>query len=636
MSREEFDALIEKLEAVSRKNPRLYIARIIGLIAFAYLYLLVVLLGSLALCVLMIVMVFYAPFAIKFAIIGLIAFGGIFLAVLRGLWVKLQPPTGQVVKREEAPKLFALLDELRTALNCKPFHQVLIVNDINAAVFQVPRLGIFGWHRNYLMLGLPLMQILAPDEFKAVLAHEFAHSSRGHGSFGNWLYRIRRTWAQIFEQMAKRRTRFGGILFKFLNWFWPIFNGHAFVLARANEYEADACSVRLAGADAAASALIRTRTDAAFIQEKFWPGIFSRANLEIEPPANVVLELGQSLKNGPHAEDATRWLRQSFLIETNNVDTHPCLKDRLRSIGRLPLEIESGEFPKVPPHGLGQNAAEFFLGNYAGFITQKMSREWQKAVAPQWKKRHEHQQKIAGELSSLENPADTPPNVAQIWEKVIKVVELKGDSAAVAMLEQLLALEPKHAGANFILGRHYLHTDDPRGVNFIETAIASDPAMAQGGCHLLHAYFNRTGQHDKLRPLENRFDEFQKLNARAQQERARITAADTFISHELVEAQIADLRNIFSSEQEIASAAVARKKLELFPNNPCYVIALRIDSSWWKPRGSDTNRQLVHRVLKQVRLPGHFLVFIDKKKLRGLGEKIFNTPGSVIYQRPES
>ena len=635
MSREEFDALIGKLEGVSRKNPRLYIARIIGLVAFAYLYLLVILLGSLALCVLMIIMVFYAPVTIKLALVGIIAFGGIFLAVLRGLWVKLKPPAGQTVKREEAPKLFALLDEVRAALNCKPFYQVLIINEINAGVYQVPRLGVFGWHRNYLALGLPLMQMLAPDEFKAVLAHEFAHSSRGHGRFGNWLYRVRRTWAQTFEQMAKRRTRFGAIVFKFLNWFWPIFNGHAFVLARANEYEADACSVRLAGAEAAAHALIRTRVDSAFIGEKFWPNIFARANDEIEPPANVMLTLNQSLKNGPAAEDAARWLRQSFSVETNNADTHPCLKDRLRAIGRLPAEIENGKFPELPPSGSQQNAAEFFLGDYASVIARKMSDDWKKIIAPQWKQRYEHTKKIAGELAALDKPTDTPPTVALIWEKAVKIVELHGASVAVPTLEQVIALEPRHAGANFILGRHYLQTDDPRGVNFIEAAISSDPAMARGACRLLHDYYSRTGQRDKLRPLENRFDELEKLSLLTQQERAKISATDTFILHELTEQQITALQKIFSAEPEIGSVAVARKKLQYFPNNPCYAIALRIQASGLKAP-SDASQQVVHRVLKQVRLPGNFLVFVDEKNLRDLGAEVFNVRGSVVYERPKS
>jgi len=602
--------------------------RIVGLVALAYAYLVLVLFGSLTLCLAMVAMVIYLPVSIKFAIVGLIAFGGIFLAVLRGLWVKLEPPKGQPVTRGQAPKLFALLDELRGALDCRPFHQVLIIGEMNAGVVQIPRLGIFGWHRNYLVMGLPLLQGLAPDEFKAVLAHEFAHSSRGHGRFGNWLYRVRRTWAQIFEQMAKQRTRFGGVLFKFLNWFWPVFNGHAFVLARANEYEADACSVRLAGADAAARALIRSRVDGALLGEKFWPGVFSNAHQEKDPPANVLLALNQTLKSGPAADDAARWLRQAFLIETNNADTHPCLKDRLRAIGRLPAEI-----PAHPPPNPPQSAAEFYLGEHAELVARQMSDEWRKFITPKWKARHEHAQKIADELAGLEKPSDAPPTVAQIWEKARKLAELHGDAAAVSALEQVIALEPRHAAANFILGRHHLQKDDPRGVELVETAMTADPALTQNGCSLLYAHFNRTGQRDKLRPLENRVDEFQKLTVLARQERARITAADTFIAHELTKPQIEEVRKVLSSEPDVGSAAVARKQVVHFPKNPCFAVGLQIKVAWWKPRGQRANRQLLQRVLKQLRLPGHFLVFVNEKNLKGLGAKVLAAPGAVIYRR---
>ena len=633
MTREAFEALIGRLEQVSRKSPRLYLARLAGLVALAYAYLVLVLFGSLALCLAMVAVVIYAPITIKFAIIGLVAFGGIFQAVLRGLWVKLEPPQGQPVTREQAPRLFGLLDELRAALNCHPFHQVLIIGDMNAGVVQIPRLGIFGWHRNYLVIGLPLMQSLAPDEFKAVLAHEFAHSSRGHGRFGNWLYRVRRTWAQIFEQMAKRRTRFGGVLFKFLNWFWPVFNGHVFVLARANEYEADACSVRLAGADAAASALIRTRLVGAWLGEKFWPEIFHRARQEKEPPSDALQALAQALKGGPAAADAARWLRQSFLIETNNADTHPSLKDRLRAIGRLPAEMEQGKFPEPPPPHPPPSAAEVYLGSQTEGITRQMSGEWRKFIMPQWKVRHEHAQKLAAELAELEKPLAASLTVAQVWEKAGKIAELHGDGAAVAALEQVVAQEPKHAAANFILGRHYLQSDDSRGIEFIETAITTDPTLTQNGCNLLYGYFTRTGQRDRLRPLENRVDEFQKLAALAQRERARITAADTFLGHELTGPQIADLRKIFSSEPDISAAAVARKQMAHFPQSPCFAVGLQLQGVWWKPRSSRMNRQLVQRVFEQVRLPGHFLVFVKEKNLKALGVKVFAVPGAVIHRR---
>ena len=262
-----------------------------------------------------------------------------------------------------------------------------------------------------------------------------------------------------------------------------------------------------------------------------------------------------------------------------------------------------------------------------------MSEDWRNAIAKQWAARHEQTQKLAGELAALEAPAPTPPTPAQVWEKAHKLVELRGAGAAVAALEQVVSLEPNHAGANFILGRHYLQTDDPRGVAFIETAIAGDPTLAQTGYNLLYTHFNRTGQRDKLRPLEHRFDEFQKLNVLAQQERGRITAADTFIAHELTARQIAGLREVFSAEPEIGSAAVARKSVRHFPNSSCFAIALRIKTAWWKPRGSGANRKLVQRVVKQVRLPGRFLAFVGEKNLRGLGRKVSAAPGAAIYER---
>ena len=43
MIREEFDVLIQRLEGVARRHPRLYLARIVGLVALAYGYLALIL-----------------------------------------------------------------------------------------------------------------------------------------------------------------------------------------------------------------------------------------------------------------------------------------------------------------------------------------------------------------------------------------------------------------------------------------------------------------------------------------------------------------------------------------------------------------------------------------------------------------
>jgi hypothetical protein len=149
----------------------------------------------------------------------------------------------------------------------------------------------------------------------------------------------------------------------------------------------------------------------------------------------------------------------------------------------------------------------------------------------------------------------------------------------------------------------------------------------------LYAFYNRTGQQDKIKALGQRIDKFEEISMQAQRERAQITATNTFIPHELTEAQLADLRKIFISEREIGSVAIALKQVVHFKKNPCFVIGLKTKVPWWKPRSSSANVKLVNRVLKQVKLPGHFLVFVNEKNLKVLGTKISAVPGATIYSR---
>ena len=264
-----------------------------------------------------------------------------------------------------------------------------------------------------------------------------------------------------------------------------------------------------------------------------------------------------------------------------------------------------------------------------------MSDEWRKAIAYKWAVLHERRQKLAGELAALEQPADVPPDPDQLWNKALKLAELNGDDAASPVFDQLLALDPRHAGACFHRGRQRLNQDDPGGVELVEVAIASDPALTGDGCNVLYAYYTRTGQREKLRPLENRVDKFREEAALAQRERALLSANDTFVAHELKEPVLAELRKTFEAEPDVAAVAVARKQVRHFPKHPCFAVGLRVGASWWKPRSSEANRKLVHRLVGRLKLPGHFLVFVEEQNLKPLGKRIFAVPGTVVYERAD-
>src|SRR5690606_25897917 len=150
-------------------------------------------------------------------------------------------------------------------------------------IVQVPRLGLFGWQKNYLILGLPLMQLLSLDEFKAVLAHEFGHLSGAHGRFGAWIYRVRTGWARLNEWRQQQR-RWGSFVFvPCCGWCAPKFAAYSFVQARRQEYEADQLAAEALGADAIGRALVRLNLKARELSERYWPTVYAAADRDPTP-----------------------------------------------------------------------------------------------------------------------------------------------------------------------------------------------------------------------------------------------------------------------------------------------------------------------------------------------------------------
>lgn len=414
MTREEFDALVAQLEVRAKASPGGFVARTAALATLGFGFMLAVLLLTITVAVAAVVMMVWYPSAatIKIGVVAFAGFGGIAWALVKALWIRMPAPQGLELRRSNAPRLFAMIDELRAELKSPRFHEVLLVGEHNAAVVQIPRLGVFGWHRNYLLVGLLMMQGLGPEEFRAVLAHEFGHLSGNHGRFHNWLYRLRRSWEKVFDEL--RRTDRGGVgkmLAAFINWFWPKFNAHAFVLSRANEYEADAVSARLAGSGYAASALQRTSVDAAFLQEEFWPGIFKLANAGPHPPADVYRRAGVAIRTPQPPEELARRLKVSFQLETNNADTHPCLKDRLRALGGLPPGVDRRAFPRTLPKASEESAAELYLGATVDRFERELGEQWKTGVEPWWQQRYQEAQALQEQLATID--ATPAPVVAQ-------------------------------------------------------------------------------------------------------------------------------------------------------------------------------------------------------------------------------
>ena len=612
MQKDEFEKLVSRLESGARNNPEGYRLKVLGLalLGNAYIAAIVLLLGAALVLSAMAVKSAHAV-ALKLAF----AVGALMWVVLKAMWVRIDPPQGVEIRRDDAPALFDMIDELRQRLGSPPFHHVLVDGELNAGVVQSPRLGLLGWPRNYLIVGLPLMKMLSAEQFKAVLAHEFGHLARGHGRVSNWLYRQRLRWNQLWD-VLEQSEQWGNFLFKpFLKWFVPYFHAYSFPLARANEYQADATAAHLTSSRAAAEALCGIDVTGDFLARHYWPGIYRRAADQAQPAFTPYRDIGQGVASGLDPDAAASCLERALQRNTDHADTHPALRDRLAALG----VAASLQFPSAA------EAADHLLGPSRQRLTERFDTTWQQEIATSWRQRFDEVQEGRAQLARLDG-------------QVAEGIELSADDAfARAQLTESVADAPDDAlvqyralherfGDNayfaFVLGERLLERNDAAGVALIEDCMRRAERTRARGCELLRAFHERQGNAADAARWETQWNAELENDHAAQVERNRILVKDTFVFHGLDDPDLQTLKAALSAVSGIRAAFLVRKTTRHRSDEPLYLLGYSVTA--WHQRHNRRKAERVHRqIMETVSFPGETLIFcVDgdnsafKKKLR--------------------
>ena len=651
MTSEQFDQLVNRLQSKYGSRPFALRCRLAALVALGYAGFLAILLLVLLLSVGLMTIAFLTgkePGVFLIAVVAILLAFGICQALVF-LWVPIESEPAREVVRGDAPRLFELLDQIQSRLGVAAFHHVRITSEFNSYVQMIPRLGVFGFNRNSLYLGLPMMRALTIDNYAAVLAHEFAHYSSRHDRFGMWIYRLRRTWNRVFAELQDSNT--SGLVHNlrrpilwFVDWYWPRFNAHAFVLSRANEYEADRLAAEVTGVDCAAEALFRIECAGLRFNEKFWVGLAQQARASVEVPNDVLQRMQIFLGSDPEPGDANRWLDLASQTLTGNIDTHPSLADRLKALDSDVQRLARTGFPRIP----SQSAAETLLGDALPEIEEDVNRQWQKENSLRWQNIYNQGQRLEKELNSIPGSAsraadsedlestveaESQFDVDQAWQRARTVLELQGPHVAEPLLRELLDHHPNHALANVTLGRHLLEQGQSEGEHFVRRVIDNDDSDLMNWAYdALIRYFRQQGQVDRLRETQMEFGRFEAAQAAAMKERSLVTAADTFVPHGLQDDELSALTAILSRRSDLDSAWLARKQLRHFRNQRLYVLVVRTSlKGFLRSSTPEHDRVLVAALVKSVKLAGRILIIAPQGGFRNLARKIMSLPHSRVF-----
>lgn len=625
MTRVQFDALVERLEGkFYRHGERLkrtsLIWAVMGYIVLTiYVFLC---LGLTAGCIWLMV---EQPGAatIKLGIFLGIAAGALSLSIIRSLWISLTAPEGREVTREEAPQLFAMIDSISHAAGGVVFHKVLLTDELNASVVQVARAGVFGFYRNYLSLGVPLLDTLTPEEFKSVLAHEFSHLSGADAKVGNWIYRIRQTWARVADEIFSQAGWLNAPLRGFFLWFWPHFNARAFLLSRANEYRADAFAATVTSPSDCARALHRIHLESRNLDEGFWAKLQDRLRNESEPPQELYIEMKDFLRIPVAEEKKTKWLQQAFTLKTNNSDTHPSLRDRCAALG---VKGMVDELPVV-----FRTATDEYLGErFAAEVRAHFSKRWADQISQHWKAERDEIEENRRKLRELEQRGIESSD--DEWKRITLFCQIDGAEPHLVAARAFAEAHPDHLLSAYVIGSHLLAADNPEGLAYLDRASAI-PELALDCMEVMAAFHDRNGDHSKLDGLIHKADEHDAMMERTERIRYNVNKNDTFASHGLSEKRIGDICSVLSQQPEIRKAWLVRRQHEVFENIPNFLLVLEIKHPWFKFTLSSANQQVLDTVLQKLDVEESLIAIDTRGQHKAIRKKVAKIPDSGIYRK---
>jgi len=611
-SLEQYRDLVAQAELIAVAHPLRYRLQL-GLFAalgIGCVGLLASLAAASALFVIGLIVVSKSILLIKLALLPL----GLAYVLGRTLWFRLPAPQGRRISPDEVPALFREIEHVRRSVRAKPVHEVLLTPGFNAAVVQTPRLGMLGWPRRYLVIGLPLLASLPPYQFRAVLAHEFAHLARNHASFGNWIYRIREAWYRILDALEPRHGTLFGWLTRFFRWYAPYFNAYSFALARANEYEADRESARVTSREDAADALVAVYAKSEYIESRFWSEFYGRAEGQPQPPPEPFSEYVAALRSVP-TEQARAALSGALARETGLSDTHPSLKDRLgalRSKPNIPLSFQL-------------SAAHTLLRERRQALMQEFNQVWRESLAGPWQERHQYLVETRAKLARYESTqAERELSEQEHWDYACSVEVLRGGRAALPVLDALLSRAPVHAPAYYARGRILLDQDEERGVADLETAMQLDESVREPGSKLLYSYFysrNQLSRCDRYRGMLSQAAHERRV---ASAERSMLSRGDLLLPHALPSTELLAWRAVLSSEDGLKRAWLARKQVRYLQAVPAYVLVIEFQPLKWV--SSATLQRLAQS------LPDSVSCLVLNKAARRRGwRQVAKVEGSLIF-----
>lgn len=638
MKYENYIELVRRLQGEAARSRRFYDLKVLSLLALGYAYVV----GMLLLLVLPIPIVvaglFYVPGEIARLLLllgklwwivlpGLALYFGFIGSTVKAITARVPEPNGEILERAAAPELFDFIDKACRHSRTRAPSKVLITDEFNAGVVTLPRFGIFG-KRVIMILGLPLMEALSAEQFKATVAHEIGHISGKHGRFSKWTYQLRESWGRLMDSQELSNHRFSGLYKNFINWYFPLFTAYSFVLMREHENDADREAVELVGAEPLGAALVLLQTKETELNEVFWKQIHEE-NLSSDMPQPQLFSrmLGSLAFLDP--DRAAVSLEQAVAVPTGFDNAHPSLADRLKAIGYW-----SGDGLPALPEPVSQSAAAVFLKNRIESLAQQFDRSWDEQTAGQWRRRHEHFQESEKRIREIETKSADEATVEEMLEMFYRRAEKEGVQPARPLIEEIVVRFPGSAEAWLALGSAKLVIDDESGLDDLRKCVNIDREFRFAASERAFEYLHQKGRHAEAQQYADAADEERQRIEKGQSERSYVSRGDQLVAPDPMPELVGKIEAKLGYFEEITAVYIVKKVVNYRPDVPMHVMFIGLRQKTRFRNRRDLASDEILKIVMERFDTGEISYFaVLRGQFDGLEATLDTIEGAKVYSR---
>lgn len=527
------------------------------------------------------------------------------------------PPPGIEIREQDAPQLFAFLSRIIEKAQGPRFARVYISNEMNASVSRSTGfLGFFGFGPVVLTLGLPLMQALTLPQLASVVGHEYGHVAAKDNALGQWIYRIRTSWLILGDRLQFEHMWYALKLNRFYNWFIGVFSAYSFALSRRCEYEADAFSAKLAGADHAAAALSAVAVRDHETSTLYWRDQWKKAEATPDPAGEAPYTAMAGFFG--EARDQKEIIDIVTKEEPGYASTHPTLMERVKALGH----------GFVAPEPITRSAATEVLGAAEQKLAAAFNAEWLESARPHWEAAHKEHLHVTARYAELKQKT-LPELTREELDEVIGAADrFKDDAAIIAACEEALRRNPDDNTARMNIAGIKLYEGDETQLAVMEGLAQKDPQALPSACRHAIGYFYKHQRMPEAKQWEERLNTWEYERQAGSEERELVLATDTYLPHGLAEDKVKAIADHCAKHKLLNCVYIAQKKVKYLPEYPAYLVAFKMKQPLFSTQ-KKLQEELNEFIGKSNLGPG--FLFIDVNAVSGLESRMKKTPQACVY-----